>query len=144
MCSVVLFKFDKSLQCDLHLGVVMLSIAQRQTSWWSTLEIIRGELFPKPKLIADPAGNVMADEGTADENLFIIHSLCLVFTLRLVYRVFMNNCGTCCESTFHHFHLSFPSSIHHFPPISSFFLALPYLLPLSPPAFTPIPTFTKW
>ena len=49
---------------------------QRRTPWLSTLEVIRGELFPKPKLIADAAGNVMADEGTAGENSFIPHASC--------------------------------------------------------------------
>ena len=40
-----------------------------------------GELFPKHKLSADAAGNVMADEGTAGGNSFIIHSLHLVFEI---------------------------------------------------------------
>ena len=55
----------------------MLGDTRRRTPWWSTLEVIMGELFPKTMFIADIAGNVVADEGTAGGiHSFIPYTTC--------------------------------------------------------------------
>ena len=73
VCSVVMVISDKSFKCNIVLRVVMLSTARRcskkdPSDEVTTLEVIRGERFPKLKLIADATRNVMADEGTAGGN----------------------------------------------------------------------------